>query len=259
MLMLNLGQHGLVNAVVAAASTGSSAVPRMMLPESPRTLACNPVPGFHVYPRASHLSGECSPDVSVVAPSTPAPAPIDLNATPVAGGSSSGGTRKRARQTPVGVLPEARNLFEGMPSAVDEDYMQNLIFEGGAPAAGYDPDETQSQDGRGAFTPSAGYDPDQGPFMRDQVGIDLDGFPLDHEFPDDYGLEEEDECDIKVEPLFEDELANQAAGPKPKRKSKRMKAYTATEDKLLCEYLSVAIIFRLKGFNTVNGFLLLVR
>ena len=45
--------------------------------------------------------------------------------------------------------------------------------------------------------------------MRDQVGIDLDGFPPDHEFPKDCGLEEEDECDIEVEPLFEDELANQ--------------------------------------------------
>ncbi|XBI73334.1 hypothetical protein VPH35_067107 [Triticum aestivum] len=71
--------------------------------------------------------------------------------------------------------------------------------------------------------------------MCDQVGIDLDGFPLDHEFQDDYGLEEEDECDIEVEPFFEDELANQAAGPKPKRKSKRTKAYTAAEDKLLFE------------------------
>uniref|UniRef100_N1QQB9 Lectin-domain containing receptor kinase A4.3 n=1 Tax=Aegilops tauschii TaxID=37682 RepID=N1QQB9_AEGTA len=59
--------------------------------------------------------------------------------------------------------------------------------------------------------------------------------PLDHEFPEDYGLEEEDECDIEVESLFEDELANQTAGPKPKRKSKRMKAYTAAEDKLICE------------------------
>ncbi|XBH88169.1 hypothetical protein VPH35_075483 [Triticum aestivum] len=65
--------------------------------------------------------------------------------------------------------------------------------------------------------------------------MDLNGFPLDHEFPDDYGQEEEDECDIEVEPLFEDELANQAIGPKPKRSSKRMKAYTASEDKLLCE------------------------
>ncbi|XBJ11426.1 hypothetical protein VPH35_016123 [Triticum aestivum] len=71
--------------------------------------------------------------------------------------------------------------------------------------------------------------------MHDQVGLDLDGFPLDHEFPKDYGQEEEDECDIEGEPLFEDELANQAGGAKPKHKSKRTKAYTAVEDKLLCE------------------------
>ncbi|XBH55237.1 hypothetical protein VPH35_077363 [Triticum aestivum] len=71
--------------------------------------------------------------------------------------------------------------------------------------------------------------------MHDQVGLDLDGFPLDHEFPEDYGQEEEDECDIKGEPFFEDELANQTAGAKPKRKSKRTKAYTTAEDKLLCE------------------------
>ena len=95
----------------------------MVMPDSPRASACNPVPGFHVYPQASRLSGECSPDVSVVAPSTPAPAPIDLNATPVAGGSSSGGARKRARQMPADVLPDARNLFDEMPAAGDEDYM----------------------------------------------------------------------------------------------------------------------------------------
>ena len=71
--------------------------------------------------------------------------------------------------------------------------------------------------------------------MHDQVDIDLDGSPHDHEFPDDYGQEEEDECDTEVEPLFEDELANQVAGAKPKRKSKRTKAYTAADDKLLCE------------------------
>ncbi|KAI4972693.1 hypothetical protein ZWY2020_003618 [Hordeum vulgare] len=73
--------------------------------------------------------------------------------------------------------------------------------------------------------------------MRDQLGVDLDldGFPLDHEFPEDYGLEEEDGCDIEAEPLFENELANQAVGTARKRKSKRTKAYTATEDKLLCE------------------------
>ena len=71
-------------------------------------------------------------------------------------------------------------------------------------------------------------------FMQDQVDLDLDGLPLDHEFPEDYDLEEEDEMDIDREPLFEDELANQA-GTKWKRKSKRTKAYTTVEDKLLCE------------------------
>ncbi|XBI18056.1 hypothetical protein VPH35_059946 [Triticum aestivum] len=63
----------------------------------------------------------------------------------------------------------------------------------------------------------------------------MDGFLLDHEFPEDYRLEEEDELDIEGEPLFEDELANQAAGGKPKRKSRWTKAYTSAEDKLLCE------------------------
>ncbi|KAE8813997.1 Eyes absent-like protein 4 [Hordeum vulgare] len=115
-----------------------------------------------------------------------------------------------------------------MPAAGDDDYTQNIIFEVGALVAGFDSDETQSQDGRG-------YNEDQAAFMRDQVGLDLDGFPLDHEFPEDYRLEEEDECGIEAEPLFEDELANQADGTTPKRKSKRTKAYTAAEDKLLCE------------------------
>ncbi|KAE8803392.1 DNA repair protein rhp54 [Hordeum vulgare] len=163
------------------------------------------------------------------------PAPIDLNATPVAAGSSAGSTRKRARHTLADPLSGARNLLDEMLAAGDDDYMQNMIFEGGAQAAGFDPDETQSQDGRGAFTPPTVYNEDQAAFMRDQVGLDLDGFLLDHEFPEDYGLEEEDECDIEAEPLFQDELANQAAGMKPKRKSKRTKAYTMVEDKLLCE------------------------
>ncbi|XP_044962067.1 uncharacterized protein LOC123413183 [Hordeum vulgare subsp. vulgare] len=167
------------------------------------------MPGFHVYPQASHLFGECSPEVSVVVPSTPVPAHIDLNAIPVAGGSSSEGARKHARQMPADVLSGARNVFDGMPAASDKDYMHNLIFEGGAPAAGYDPDGTQSQDSRGAFTSST-FDQDQAAFMCDQVGMDLDDFPLDYEFPKDYGQEEEDECDIEGEPLFEDELANQA-------------------------------------------------
>ncbi|KAE8799326.1 putative serine/threonine-protein kinase [Hordeum vulgare] len=104
MVGLNPNHHGFVNAVVAAANTGSFAYPRMVLPDSPRALACTPMPSFYIYPRAFRLSGECSPEVSVLAPFTPAPAPIDLNATPVAGGSSSGGARKHARQMPTAVL-----------------------------------------------------------------------------------------------------------------------------------------------------------
>ncbi|KAF7029172.1 hypothetical protein CFC21_040984 [Triticum aestivum] len=71
--------------------------------------------------------------------------------------------------------------------------------------------------------------------MQDQVGLELDGFPLDQEFLEDYVLKEEDELDINGEPLFEDELTNQATGAKPKCKSKRTKAYMAAEDKLICE------------------------
>ncbi|KAE8799453.1 putative serine/threonine-protein kinase [Hordeum vulgare] len=54
--------------------------------------------------------------------------------------------------------------------------------------------------------------------------LDLDGFLLDHVFADDYGLEEEDGVDIDGEPLFADELANQAVGMQPKRKSRWTKA-----------------------------------
>ncbi|KAE8779269.1 hypothetical protein D1007_47696 [Hordeum vulgare] len=57
MLGLNPSQHGLINAAVTAAvSTGSSAFPRTVLPDSPGTSACNPVPGFHVYPQASEMA-----------------------------------------------------------------------------------------------------------------------------------------------------------------------------------------------------------
>ncbi|KAE8786090.1 DNA repair protein rhp54 [Hordeum vulgare] len=208
-LGLNPGQHGLINAVVTTTSTGSSAFPRMVLPESPCASTIQPIPGFHIYPKASRLSGECSSKVSVVAPSTPAPAPINLNATPVADGSSSGGPRKRAREMSLGMLSDASNLFDGMPTAVDDDwsnhFMQSIIFKGDAAVEG------------------------------DLVSIDLDGFSLDHMFPDDYDLEEEDEMDIDGEPLLEGELINQAAGVQPKRKSRRTKAYTTAEDKLLCE------------------------
>ena len=41
--------------------------------------------------------------------------------------------------------------------------------------------------------------------------------------------------DIDGEPFFKDEIANQAAGVKPKRKSRRTKAYMLAKNKLLCE------------------------
>ncbi|KAE8777027.1 DNA repair protein rhp54 [Hordeum vulgare] len=215
----------------------------MMLPESPHASSTQPIPGFHVYLHGSRFSGECSPEVSIVAPSTPAPVTFDLNATSMAGESSSGGMRNRQREMSTDMLTSAHNLFDEMPTDVDDDmsnrFLESMIFEGGAPAAraysavAYDPDETQNQDGRASFTQATNDLHDA--FMQDPVV--LDGFPLDHEFPEDYGLEEEgDDMDIDGEPLFEKELANQTVvGAKPKRKSKRTKAYTSAEDKLLCE------------------------
>ncbi|KAE8790066.1 hypothetical protein D1007_35673 [Hordeum vulgare] len=146
-LGVNPSQHGLVNADVAAvvASTGSSAYPWMMRSKSPRTSSTQPIPGFHIYPQGSHFSEECLLEVSIVAPSTPASMTIDLNATSVAGGSSSGGTRKRQREMLVDTLTVNR-------------FLENMIFE----------------------------------TVHRRLVVGLDGFPLDHEFPEDYDLEEEE-------------------------------------------------------------------
>ncbi|XBI45208.1 hypothetical protein VPH35_109717 [Triticum aestivum] len=108
----------------------------------------------------THFGG--SPDVSVIAPSTPRPsAVIDLNVTP---GSSSGGRpsvemqRKQARPPFTGTMPSPRILFDGMPTPmapVDDPYydqfMEEVIYDGGHVPV-YDPEETQSQDGRGQCT-----------------------------------------------------------------------------------------------------------
>lgn len=128
-----------------------------------------PIPGFHVYLQASRFSRECSREVGVVAPSIPAPTPvaIDLNATSVAGASSSRGVRKRPREMPANMLPGDRNLFDRMSVASDDEManrfiIENIIFEGGAAAAASasgdtaaacDPEKTQSQDRRSLFTP----------------------------------------------------------------------------------------------------------
>ncbi|KAE8821715.1 dna repair protein rhp54 [Hordeum vulgare] len=124
----------------------------------------------------------------------PASATINHNGTPVVGGSSSRGMRKRQREMLADMLTGARNLFDGMPMAVDHDttnsFLKNMIFKGGVPAAGaYDPEETQRQDGRAPFTQATNDPLDT--FMQDQVV--LDNLLLDHEFLEEYGLEEEDD------------------------------------------------------------------
>ncbi|KAE8821048.1 phospholipid-transporting atpase 1 [Hordeum vulgare] len=104
--------------------------------------------------------------------------------------------RKCQRELPADILTSACNLFDRMLATVGDDttnhFRENLSSKSHWRLVG------------------------------------LDGFPLDHEFPKDYGLEaEDDEMDIEREPLFVEELANQiAAGAKPKCKSKWKKAYT---------------------------------
>ncbi|KAE8816264.1 Phospholipid-transporting ATPase 1 [Hordeum vulgare] len=120
-----------------------------------------------------------------------------------------------------------------MPTVEDKAncvFMESLVFEGGGRSIPYDHDETQSQDGMG-YSFGEGM---PNPLMEDQLSLG-NSFPLDHEFPEDYGLDEEDdEVDIDGDPLF-NELLAQANAKNNKWKSKQTKAYTQNEDKLLCE------------------------
>ncbi|KAE8799222.1 putative serine/threonine-protein kinase [Hordeum vulgare] len=72
-LGVNPSHHGLVKAVVAAAaaSTGLSAYPRMMLPESSRASCTQQILGFHVYPQGIRFSGECSLEPQLLMPQLP--------------------------------------------------------------------------------------------------------------------------------------------------------------------------------------------
>ncbi|KAE8786561.1 DNA repair protein rhp54 [Hordeum vulgare] len=131
----------------------------------------------------------------------------------------------------------ARNLFDKMSTTYDDAanhfIIENMTFEGGVCVAPFDPDETQSQDGQNTFMADPfvrGGTID--PFMQGQYGMDT--FPVGHELPKDYDLEEEDEVDINWAPLFEEELSNQAQATK-KHQSKWSKAYMKDEDKILCE------------------------
>ncbi|KAE8814635.1 DNA repair protein rhp54 [Hordeum vulgare] len=190
---LNLGQHGLATAAsVVVDSTSSSAFPRVPLQDSPRTSTMPLILGFHTYPQASCLCGECLPKVSVVAPAMPVPMAIDLNIANVAGGSSSGGERKHPWESLADMLPGGRYLFNRMPATDDETVkhfiIENTGFKVGTGIAAFDPEETQIQDGPAPFmADTMGHGGTIDPFMQGQDDMS-NTFPIDHEFLEDYGL-----------------------------------------------------------------------
>ncbi|XP_040249662.1 uncharacterized protein [Aegilops tauschii subsp. strangulata] len=91
-------------------------------------------------------------------------------------------------------------------------YMENVIFEAGQGRA-YDPEETQSQDGRAQYVPDeeaddhADYDHGDSWHEDDDIYVEGDG-----------DEEESNDVDISGEPLFIDELTQRAEAQK-KRKS----------------------------------------
>ena len=238
-LMLGMGRPaGFPAAAVGPASTGSS-VARPTHCQSPTSRAAPMSPGFPPPRHDGQTRFSASPDVGLFAPSTPRPAAvIDLNVTP---GSSSGGRpsvemqRKQARAPFTGTMPAPRVLFDGMPTptpTVDDpfynQYMEDVIFEGGHGRA-YDPEETQSQDGRAQYVPDeeaddrADYDHGDSWHEDDDIYVEGDG-----------DEEEGNDVDISGEPLFIDELTQRAEAQK-KRKSIRTGSYTQDEDKLICQ------------------------
>ncbi|XBJ24308.1 hypothetical protein VPH35_002220 [Triticum aestivum] len=107
-------------------------------------------------------------------------------------------------------------------------YMEDVIFEGGQGRA-YDPEETQSQDGRAQYVPNEEADDradyDHGDSWHEDDDIYVKG---------DDDEEESKDIDISGEPLFIDELTQRAEAQK-KRKSIRTGSYTHDEDKLICQ------------------------
>ncbi|XBI85713.1 hypothetical protein VPH35_093814 [Triticum aestivum] len=128
-----------------------------------------------------------------------------------------------------------RIFFDGMPTPtppVDDpfynQFMEDVIFEAGQGRA-YDPDETQSQDGRAQYVPDEEADDradyDHGDSWHEDDGIYVKG---------DGDEEESNDVDISGEPLNIDELTQRAEAQK-KRKSIRTGSYTQDEDKKLFE------------------------
>ncbi|KAE8810424.1 putative MO25-like protein [Hordeum vulgare] len=108
--------------------------------------------------------------------------------------------------------------------------MENVIFEGygeafqtGGQGGTFDPEDTQSQDGRGEYIANEDFEADHGDLWHEEDDIYCEG-----------DEEEEDGIDISGEPLFIDELT-QRAEAQMRKKSIRMGSYTQDEDKLICE------------------------
>ncbi|XBI21253.1 hypothetical protein VPH35_062392 [Triticum aestivum] len=241
LLMLGMCRPaGFPAAAVGPAGTGSS-VARPPHCQSPTSRTTPMSPGFPPPRHEGQTRFSGPPDVGVIAPSTPRPsAVIDLNVTP---GSSSGGQpsaelqRKQARAPFTGTMPSPRVLFDGMPTPtppVDDpfcnQFMEDVIYEGGHGRA-YDPDETQSQDGRAQYVPDEEADDradyDHGDSWHEDDDIYCEG---------DGDEEESNDIDIGGEPLFIDELTQRAEAQK-RWKSIRTGSYTQDEDKLICQCL----------------------
>ncbi|KAE8817737.1 putative DBINO protein [Hordeum vulgare] len=162
----------------------------------------------------------------------------------VAGRSSSGGRafvemqRKQARPSFAGTMSSPRILFDEMPTPmapVDNTYdqfMEDVIYNGGHVPA-YDPDETQSHDGRAQFVADeeaddrAHYDHGDSWHGEDDIYCEGDG-----------DEDEVNDIDISGEPLFINELTQRAEAQK-KKKSIRTGSYTQDEDKLICNSWTV--------------------
>ncbi|XBI73476.1 hypothetical protein VPH35_067220 [Triticum aestivum] len=237
-LILGMGRPaGFHAAAVGPASTGSSAA-RPTHCQSPTSRAAPMSSGFPPPRHDGQTRFSALPDVGLFAPSTPRPATvIDLNVTP---GSSSGGRpfvemqRKQARAPFTGTMPAPRVLFDEMPTStptVDDpfynQYMEGVIFQGGHDRA-YDPDETQSQDGRAQYVPDEEAD-DRADYNHGDSWHEDDDIYVKGEDED-----EANDVDISGAPLFIDELTQRAEAQK-KRLSIRTGSYTQDEDKLICQ------------------------
>ncbi|KAE8812915.1 Serine/threonine-protein kinase mph1 [Hordeum vulgare] len=105
-------------------------------------------------------------------------------------------------------------------------FMEDVIYNGGHVPA-YDPDKTESQDGRVQFVADeeaddrADYDHGDSWHGDDNIYCEGDG-----------DEDEGNEIDVSGEPLFIDELTQRAEAQK-KKKSIRTGSYTQDEDKLI--------------------------